>query len=116
VCSLWREQEHLYLHVLLDDWQELELAQAFAASSGLCWRHILHLVEQGRQYASLEAVLAVQQGHLQRLQEELHEFIRKQDYRLARQPYGREAEAWRRVVALYIGLRDGQDSEEQGGP
>jgi Family of unknown function (DUF6062) len=107
VCYLWHEQERLYLHALLEDWQEPELAQAFAAARGLCWLHTLHLVEQGGQHAHLQAVLAAQQVHLQRLQDELHEFIRKLDYRLARQPYGREADAWRRAVALYIGMRGG---------
>ena len=116
VCYLWGEQERLYLHVLLDDWQEPELAQAFAASSGLCWRHTLHLVEQGRQHTHLQDVLAAQQGPLQRLQDELHEFIRKLDYRLARQPYGREADAWRRVVALYVGGCGGQGSTRQDSP
>jgi Family of unknown function (DUF6062) len=116
VCYLWDEQERLYLHVLLDDWQELELAQAFAASSGLCWRHTLRLVEQGKQHTHLQAVLAAQQVHMQRLQDELHEFIRKLDYRLARQPYGREADAWRRVITLYVGEQGGQGSEGQDGP
>jgi hypothetical protein len=116
VCYLWREQEQLYLHVLLDNWQESELAQAFAASSGLCWLHTLRLVEQGRQHAHLQAVLAAQQVHLRGLQDELHEFIRKLDYRLARQPYGREADAWRRVVALYVGMCGGQGSAGQDGP
>jgi len=116
VCDLWREQERLYLHVLLEDWQEPELAQAFAASSGLCWRHTLRLVEQGKQHAHLPAVLAAQQVRLQRLQEELHEFIRKLDYRLARQPYGREADAWRRIVTLYVGMRGRQGSEGQDPP
>lgn len=106
VCHLWLEQERFYLQVLLDDWQEPELAQAFAASRGLCWLHMLRLVEQGRQHTHLQTVLTVQQTHLQGLQDELHEFIRKLDYRLGRQPYGREADAWRRVVALYIGVRD----------
>jgi Family of unknown function (DUF6062) len=116
VCHLWREQEQLYLHVLLDDWQEPELAQAFAASSGLCWRHTLLLVEHGRQHAHVQAVLTAQQVHLQRLQDELREFIRKLDYRLARQPYGSEADAWRRVVTLYVGMRGEQGSEGQDGP
>jgi hypothetical protein len=49
------------------------------------------------------------------LQGELHEFIRKLDYRLGGQPYGREADAWRRVVTLYVGLRGGQDGEGQDG-
>jgi hypothetical protein len=108
VCDLWYEQERLYLHVLLDDWQEPELAHAFAAASGLCWRHIQHLVEQGGQHAHLQDVLVAQQVHLQRLQDELRAFLRRLDYRLARQPYGREADAWRRVVALYVGMRGGQ--------
>jgi hypothetical protein len=116
VCHLWHEQERLYLHALLHDWQEPGLAQAFATSRGLCWLHILRLVEQGRQHTHLQDVLAAQQVHLQRLQDELHEFIRKLDYRLARQPYGREADAWRRVIALYVGVRGGQWSAEKDGP
>ncbi len=116
VCYLWQEQEQLYLHVLLDDWQEPELVQAFATSSGLCWLHTMRLVEQGRQHEHLSDVLAAQQVHLQRLQDELHALIRKLDYRLARQPYGREADAWQRVVMLYVGGRGGQGSEGQDGP
>src|SRR5215472_10290565 len=54
VCRLWREQERLYLQVLLDDWQEPELVQAFAVSRGLCWWHTLCLVEEGRQHTHLQ--------------------------------------------------------------
>ena len=111
VCHLWCEQERLYLQVLLDDWQAPELAQAFAASCGLCWWHTLRLVEQGGQHTHLQAVLAAQQVHMQRVQDELQEFIRKLDYRFGREPYGREADAWRRVVALYVGMRGAQGSE-----
>jgi len=110
VCHLWLEQERLYLQVLLDDWQTPELAPAFATASGLCWLHTLRLIELGRQHAHLPAVLAAQQAHLQRLQDELQEFIRKLDYRFGRQPYGREADAWRRAVALYVGARGAQGS------
>ena len=105
VCTLWLEQERLYLRVLLDDWQERALAQAFVASSGLCWAHTLRLVEEGMPHVHLQAVLTAQQAHLQTLQDELQEFIRKLDYRFARQPYGREADAWRRAIALYVGHR-----------
>jgi hypothetical protein len=116
VCRLWREQERLYLHVLLHDWQEPGLAEAFATSHGLCWLHILHLVEQGKQHAHLPDVLDAQQVPLQRLQDDLQEFMRKLDYRLARQPYGREADAWRRVVALYVGGRGGQGNAGKDDP
>jgi hypothetical protein len=116
VCTLWLEQERLYLRVLLDDWQESELVQAFVTSSGLCWGHTLRLVEEGLQHAHLQAVLAAQQAHLQMLQDELQEFIHKLDYRFARQPYGREADAWQRVVTLYIGMRGAQRSAGKDGP
>jgi hypothetical protein len=111
VCDLWLEQERLYLSVLLDDWQEAALAQAFVASSGLCWVHTLCLVEEGMQHARLQAVLTAQQAHLQTLQDDLQEFIRKLDYRFARQRYSREADAWRRAVALYVGVRGAQRRE-----
>ena len=62
------------------------------------------------QHALLQAVLTAQQAHLQTLQDDLHEFIRKLDYRFARQPYGREADAWWRAVALYVGMRGAQRS------
>ena len=111
-CYLWREQERLYLHVLLDDWQEPELTQAFAASSGLCWLHTLRLVAQGetacasagRARRATNPSAAVRRMNYTSLSSKL-------DYRLARQPYGREADAWRRVVALYVGMRGGQGSE-----
>jgi hypothetical protein len=113
VCALWLVQERLYLSVLLDDWQASALAQAFVASRGLCWAHTLRLVEEGMQHAHLQAVLTAQQTHLQTLQDELQAFIHKLDYRFARQPYGREADAWRRVVALYIGWRGAQGRAEK---
>jgi hypothetical protein len=69
-----------------------------------------------RQHAHLQNVLAAQQVHLQRLQGDLQEFIRKLDYRLARQPYGREADAWQRVVALYVGVCSGQGNAGKDAP
>ena len=67
--------------------------------------YTLRMVEQGSPHMHLQAVLAAQQAHMQRLQDELQEFIRKLDYRFGREPYGREADAWQRVVALYVGVR-----------
>jgi hypothetical protein len=56
-------------------------------------------------HAHLQAVLTVQQAHLQTLQDELQAFIRKLDYRFAHQPYGREADAWRRMVTSLVRRR-----------
>jgi len=102
-CRLWQEQEQLCLSVLLDDWLDPELAQVFAQSDGLCVPHTAHLIAQGSHHPCLPAILAAQQERLQELHDDLREFIRKQDYRFAHEPFGREANAWQRVVSLIVG-------------
>jgi hypothetical protein len=103
-CRLWHEQEQLCLAVLLDDWYEPTLQAAFTQSSGVCVLHIARLIAHGTTHQHLPAFLAAQQEHLQALQAELQEFIRKLDYRFAREPYGSEADAWQRVLALFVGI------------
>lgn len=102
-CHLWRTQEELYLQVLLDSWDEPSLQQAFATSVGLCWPHTYQLIVAGSNHPRLSAVLAAQLAHVQGLQEELQAFVRKLDYRFAREPYGAEADVWERVLRLYGG-------------
>ena len=102
-CRTWSEQERLYVQVLLNDWPEPALSQAFAASVGLCWPHLRRLTVWQPRHEHLPAVLKAQRACLERLQSDLESFIRKLDYRFADEPYGREADAWRRAVSLYAG-------------
>lgn len=111
VCTLWQAHEQLYRAVLLDAWTTPEMSQGFAASPGLCWPHLLRLAEQNLTHPNLPAALAAQHACLLPLQHDLQEFIRKLDYRFARQPYGREADAWQRVVRLYSGRAVVYDSQ-----
>lgn len=105
VCSLWQEQEKLYISVLLDDWHDAALSQAFSQSCGLCLPHTARLILLGDTHRQLAAVLAAQKVCFQALHDDLREFIRKQDYRFAHEPYGRESDAWRRAVMLMAGMR-----------
>lgn len=109
-CHLWEAYERLCLTVLLDAWSDPEMAAAFAQSGGLCLPHTACLIAHGPVHPHLAAVLAAQQVHWQALQGDLREFLRKQDYRFARESYGREADAWQRVIALFVGTRH----EKQG--
>lgn len=102
-CCLWQEQEQLCIAVLLDDWHEPTLQAAFSQSSGFCVPHLARLIAHGTAHHHLPDVLAAQQERFQALQAEIHEFIRKLDYRFAREPYGSEADAWQRVLALFVG-------------
>ena len=102
-CRTWFEQERLYGQVLLNEWQEPALSEAFAQSAGLCWPHVRRLAAAQPEHANLPAFLKAQLACLERVQHDLESFIRKLDYRFADEPYGREADAWRRAVALYAG-------------
>lgn len=106
ICHLWQAQEKRYLIVLLDAWHDTALTRAFSCSCGLCLPHIARLILAGGTHRHLSAVLAAQQACLQTLHDELREFIRKQDYRFAHEPYGSEADAWRRAVTLLSGIND----------
>lgn len=106
-CRAWSVQERVYLDTLLESWQEPELSQAFAQSHGFCWPHTVRVIEHGTTHAALPAFLSAHHSHLLALQHDVHTFLQKQDYRFARQPYGREADAWRRLVARYVGTHDG---------
>ena len=74
-----------------------EHRDAFLKSSGLCFTHLLLALS----YASPEgaSVLAnVEAAKLRHLVSELNEYIRKQDYRFAREPWGDEASSpWRAI-------------------
>ena len=109
VCDLWLDQEQLYLTALLEAADEAEFMQAFTQSDGLCLPHLVRLMRHGSAHTHLPLILAAQQAHLEDLHDDLCEFIRKQDYRAMREPYGREADAWRRVVALLTGERGTPD-------
>ena len=102
-CRTWQEQERLYVQVLLNDWHEPALSRAFTASVGLCWPHVRRLAAWQPEHENLPAVLKAQRACLEGLQRDLESFIRKLDYRFADEPYGREADAWRRAVLLYAG-------------
>lgn len=104
-CHLWQAYERLCLTVLLDAWSDQELSATFAHSDGFCLPHTARLIAHGSTHAHLAAILAAQQVHWQALQHDLREFLRKQDYRLARESFGREADAWQRVIALFVGTR-----------
>ncbi len=102
-CRTWVEQERLYVQVLLNDWHEPALSRAFADSVGLCWPHVRRLTDWQPGHHNLPDVLKAQRTRLECLQRDLESFIRKLDYRFADEPYGPEADAWRRAVSLYAG-------------
>ena len=105
ICRTWQPQERLYWAVLLDCVEEDEVRRALSQSDGLCMPHTVSLLQYGAHHANLPTFLVTQRECFQRLYGDLTSFIRKQDYRFARETYGEEADAWQRAVACFVGGR-----------
>jgi hypothetical protein len=77
--------------------------QAFRSSPGLCLPHLAQTFECISDARGYENLLAISQGQLGFLKQELAEFIRKNDYRFRDEKIGAEGTAWRRVIGVVVG-------------
>jgi hypothetical protein len=73
------------------------------ASDGLCLPHLQLALEQVRDVSAVEKLLTIQREKLEKLKNELAEFIRKSDYQLIDQGFGPEGDAWLRAVSMIAG-------------
>lgn len=75
----------------------------FRGSAGLCLPHfrlaLLHVEDR----SARDVLVEVQLRKMRSLLGELAEYLRKHDARYAHEPYGPEADAWIRAVALFTG-------------
>ena len=60
----------------------------------------------GRSSPHLPLLLEIHLTKYQHLAEELKEFDRKHDYRFTHEPWGPEADSWRRVIEQFVGKRE----------
>jgi hypothetical protein len=106
VCQQANTMETIYLDTLLDRLlEEGGLLPAFQASDGLCLPHLRLILARGRDRAVCEALVSAQAASWKRLDADLIEFIRKNDYRFREEPWGQERDAWRRAAAALGGSR-----------
>ncbi len=102
VCEYLRETEARYVDALAKALVWPEAREAFAASPGLCVPHMRRLISRARRPVETW-VRTTCAAHLEPLAAELAEAIRKYDYRFRGEPWGEEADAWRRAVARWSG-------------
>ncbi len=105
-CPACKERdisERLYLGALLDNAGDERVAQGFRDAGGLCLVHLDRLVATARDAAALDKLLTLQRECLLRLDAELGEFIRKNDYRFQHEGMGAEANSWVRALETVAG-------------
>jgi hypothetical protein len=79
-----------------------ELSSAYARSDGLCLPHFRQAAE-GAGGETLEELVRVQKIVWERLNAELEEFLRKNDYRFSHEKMGAERDSWQRALSAISG-------------
>jgi hypothetical protein len=101
ICAYVADLANIYVAALLDDVATSDGSREYGASAGLCLPHLIRSAERGG--AGWEAVRSHQLAAWERLEGELSEFARKNDYQYSGEPIQSERDAWRRALLLLGG-------------
>ena len=82
-----------------------EMTNALKKSDGLCLFHVRNALRHTRIPEKRALLLSIETEILGRLRVELTEFVRKNDYRFAKETFGPERDSWLRAVGVVAGAR-----------
>ncbi len=105
-CRYLRDHRRRLLDVLADGLREPEMREALEAAAPLCVPHFYAVMEILGDARLRRFLGRTQNEKLTRLENELAEFYRKQDYRYRHEPVDCERDAWLRAVAVMAGDPD----------
>jgi len=105
VCEHRDQTTHTLLSVLVEQLNTPEMAIALQGSEGLCLPHLRQALDQVKNTPDAETLLIVQREKLEGLRAELAEFIRKNDYQVIKEGFGKEGDAWLRAIRRIVGKR-----------
>jgi len=104
ICSGIQTIEEQYFTTLLEHISgPNSLSHVYQNSDGLCLPHFRRALSQAKPARHLKALIEAQEVVWERLYAELGEFIRKNDYRYRREPFGAEEDAWLRALESISG-------------
>ena len=102
-CIQREELERIFCPALGANLADEPLANALQAGDGLCLPHLRRVASELRDEDGWRILLGSTRAHLESLQSELAEFIRKNDYRFRSESIGPERDAWKRSVHIVTG-------------
>jgi hypothetical protein len=105
-CEHRDELTRNLLSALIEDLGTPEMTEALQASEGLCLPHLRLALASVNDSTVYEALLTLHRAKLEGLKDELAEFIRKNDYQVIKEGFGREGNAWLRAIGLIVGKRN----------
>ena len=105
VCLHQELVEERVLKTLVGSIQKKELSKAIQESDGLCLPHLRQSLVRSASTESLQRLLSLARERWSKLQDELSEFIRKNDYRFSKEGFGVERNSWLRATEALKGNR-----------
>ena len=105
MCSARAQFELWYLESILRNIAMKDFSEKYAACDGLCAIHLLRALELSGFDGNKRALAAAEIRRLEELSVDLHEFLRKHDYRYASEGFGKEGDSWLRAVRKISGER-----------
>jgi hypothetical protein len=104
VCAATERARNYYLEALLGHLTgPNDLAAAYRASDGFCLPHFRLALAHVTNEECFTALVEAQQAVWQRLNADLREFIRKNDYHFIEEGFGEEGDSWRRAIEAISG-------------
>ena len=104
VCRSEEMAEETYLQVLLDSAQNGSLDGLLDGPGAICVKHLSRASGLAGGWLP-PALVEVTREALRDLEVDLGEYVRHNDYRYSNEPWGKERDSWKRVVAKMVGLR-----------
>ncbi len=104
-CEMRDESARLALGAFARSLKVEEIRKPYQASHGLCAVHLNQALAVVDDEDVLDLLLETTRASLSSLDSELAEYIRKNDYRFNKEPWGSEEDAWKRVISRMAGER-----------
>jgi len=105
VCEQRDEIMQTSISMVVKELENAEMTDALQASDGLCVPHLQLILKYVKDVSVSKKLLGIHQEKLKNLSAELAEFIRKNDYQLIDQGFGKEGDAWLRAIGMITGNR-----------
>jgi hypothetical protein len=107
LCESEKKREHSYIQQFALAWNQSEkLREAFSTRGILCLNHLEKALLQKLNPAHRKNLYESGKKALERLLKDLNEFLEKQDYHRSHESFGKERDAWIRVVRVISGERE----------
>ncbi len=104
-CRFEEKMQRMHAQTLLQGLSDPEMAEAFASSPGLCFLHIMLVMNEEQHTEEKRILIEVQKEKLERLLVQMKEFHGKQDYRRSAEESSEEKDSWQRAIEFVSGMK-----------